>query len=245
MQSCCRSFNKKDEAIHPAITHSTTLPKLAKAFGEGLPIYCTKPHAFQMEINDIPDKVKNHILNPVSTFPPKVLSNLNPNACSFVPATKHSNFQNKDMAPTHGLFPTENLQLDTQDKVFSICGFTALQEHNIETQLMPKSPITLGSNSPCVNDFSDFSDLSGLDNTSHSVNCVQNLCTPVLSEHGTTVMKRRDEDSNNTSYDSPNADIADFVSDNLVDNEGETDDKHITILNEIRKKFVNNVVMGS
>ena len=100
---------------------------------------------------------------------------------------------------------------------------------------------------PCAKDFSNltFSN-NALDNTSYSINhlspCVQNISTPDVSDICSITVNRMGVDPSADADTSEPANTSTDTGDHS--NGNEMADTNITILNEIRKKYVNNVVIG-
>ena len=105
-------------------------------------------------------------------------------------------------------------------------------------------------NSPGIQDLSTpgFSELSELDNADCTMNyvspCVLNSSTPVASNASKITDTKMRESIANDSFGSASTSINDILSNGSNESAQHTSDNAIAILNDIRTKYVNNILIG-
>ena len=194
-----------------------------------------------------------HNLNPnAAIFYPKENFSLNHNSCGFIPQTNYTRKTQFEGVPFCEQFSPEkeNSKSRKKNEILDLCVFANTLGGATGNQNTPKCPLMPIDNSYGIQDLStpEFSEFSELDNADCTINsfspCVLNSSTPVVSNVSNISDTNMGETIANDSFHSSSISINDILSNISNESAQNTADNAIAILNDIRKKYVNNVLIG-
>ena len=197
-------------------------------------------------------EIIRHNLNPnAAIFYPRENSTLNPNSCSFIPSTKYKrNTQFEGVLFCEQFSPEKKSKSRNTHENLDLCVFANTLGGVRGNQNTPQCHLMPVDNSPGVQDLSTprYSELSEVENTDCTMNyfspCVLNSSTPVVSNASNITDTNMRETIANNSFGSASTSINDILSNISNESVQHTADNAIAILNDIRKKYVNNVLIG-
>ncbi|MCH2406024.1 MAG: hypothetical protein MK200_07515 [Nitrosopumilus sp.] len=219
----------------PKSSKSTSIPELSALSEKSNPV------------------IISHNLNPnAAIFYPRENSTLNPNSCSFISLTEYTRktqFEEIQFCEQFSL-EKENSKSRNKNKNLDLCVFANTLGEVTGNQNTPQCHLMPIDNSPGIQDLSTpgFSNLSELDNADCTMKyfspCVLNSLTPVVSNASNITNTNMRESIANNSFGSASTSINDIFSNSSNESVQHTADNAIAILNDIRKKYINNVLIG-